>query len=91
MIDLNPNCSEATVRLRTDKLSNEEYKALVDVIKEWESSEDWCDDTWWSEECIFGVSHIKIKGNFPYNNFNDIDSKLYNIPFGDKVEVEYEE
>jgi len=76
---LNPNCSEAVMRIRTDAMTEEQKtKLLNELTEKFDSNEDKNEayDTSVSEETIFGIPHIAIDGQMPYNNSEDIDKVL---------------
>lgn len=86
---LNPNCSEAVMRLRTSKLTKEETAKLLEKLKSFEDGkdDDW-GETWSEESTVFGVPHIKVDGNAPYNNPEKIHGVLEALGIAGKVEVE---
>lgn len=91
MIELNPNCSEATVRLRTDFLNEKEKKALEDYIIDLEKDTDFWYEANWYHHSMFGMEIISINGDMPYNHYDDLIDKLSKLPFWGKIEHEYDE
>lgn len=79
---LNPNCSEAVMRIKADQLSkkkqNQLFKELEKAIKKYDY------DTWVSEATIFGIGCFEIKGDMPYNDPKTLEAIIK------KYEVEYE-
>lgn len=90
-IELNPNCSEATVRLRIDNLSIEEKRALSEYLTELEEDTDFWYDAGWGTGSIFGIEIISISGDMPYNHYGDLIERLSRLPFWGKIEHEYED
>jgi len=91
MDNLNPNCSEATCRLKIDNLTDKEEECVDVMLKDLEeNNEDW-GDTSYSTNTIFGIRVIEIKGNYPYNNDTDLANALDKLPFRDKFEVEFDD
>ncbi len=91
METLNPNCSEAVMRIRTDKMTPEQKDKLFKELEtKFDSSEnDEARDTSVSEEEIFGIPTIKIDGQMPYNNSEEIQEVLdENGVVGSWVETE---
>lgn len=90
---LNPNCSEAIVRIRIDNLSDIEIESIMGLIKSWETnSDDWdCNSgTYYDRGNIFGIEYIEINGQFPYDNYDLVKEKLKKLPFYDKIEEDWE-
>ena len=78
METLNPNCSEAVMRIRTDEMIREQEEKLFKELEEkFDSSknEDAC-DTSVSKEKVFEIPVIKIDGDEPFNNRGEIDKVL---------------
>ena len=75
---LNPNCSEAVMRIRTDKMKPEEREKLFKELEEkFDSGEnDEADETSVSEQTIFDLPQIVISGGEPYNNSAKIRAVL---------------
>jgi len=97
MIDLNPNCSEATMRVRTDNLNNKEeeelyrYLLLLDKYADEDNIEeyDWWYDTYIETASLGSVSWIEIRGDAPFNSEEKILEYLYKLPFAKKLEIGY--
>ena len=85
---INPNCSEATVRIKINDVDDKAVKELIaklelETNQEEESIGEWDDEktskkefewyeTYISEETMFGIDCIKISGDAPYNNGDQI-------------------
>ncbi len=78
METLNPNCSEAVMRVRTDKMTPEQKDKLFKELEtKFDSSKnDEACDTSVSEEEIFGIPTIKIDGDEAFNNSEEIQNVL---------------
>lgn len=88
---LNPNCSEAVMRIRTDKMTSEKKEKLLEELKQkfdsGYNSESY--ETYVTEEIIFGIPIIKISGAEPHNNRSVIEGVLDSHKVSnDSVEVE---
>jgi len=83
-LSLNPNCSEATFRMDLSNLTQSEIdkvgKAIEEIEREHtESSKDeenWWYDTWYGIEDLFGKQIMIIKGEVPYNCFDELEQAL---------------
>lgn len=84
---LNPNCSEAIMRLRIDKLKEKEIEKIENQMEEMEG-EEWWAETNWKRMKIFGIEAIEISGNAPFNNPDNIKGKLEKLPFFKKITIE---
>jgi len=95
---LNPNCSEAVMRLKIDKLSEKEIKELDNLLKDMDEGTEllgddednnfWYDTSWKDTE-IFGMRVMEIKGETPFNNPEELENKLRKkLKFFNKVKVE---
>lgn len=65
-LSLNPNCSEAVIRINTKRLSEEDKKKLFAELTKAVEKYDY--DTGVYENEIFGVEMIEVKGDMPYNS-----------------------
>jgi len=86
---LNPNCSEATMRIDLTGLSEEEIKGIEDLLEKLTSGdekEEWWYDTDWERVDIFGKDIIEIKGDTPYNSYEELIDYLRRLPYWDKVD-----
>jgi hypothetical protein len=89
MIELNPNCSEATMRLDLTGLTKEEINKLEELlakVEEEHSSSDNDDENWWFETSwatkdIFGKKVIEIRGDTPFNNSDKLLDEIQKLPF----------
>ncbi len=90
-IELNPNCSEAVMRIRTDNLNECERGRLTNLLQELEKDEERWYHTGFSDETIFGVSCITIQGDVPYNNLDWLTNNLQTLCFYDKLDIEGED
>jgi hypothetical protein len=96
-IVLNPNCSEAVCRIRTDNLTEDEKIALrakIDKLVNGDEDKDeagWQSDTSVYEETVFGIPCIKIDGDLPYNGSEELDGALEELPFFSKLKMETED
>lgn len=75
---LNPNCSESVLRIRTDKMNAFDKEKLYEELKKkFDSSENEdAGETFVDEDTIFGIPHIVINGDEPFNNREEIDKVL---------------
>jgi hypothetical protein len=86
---LNPNCSEATVRMDITDLPSAAVKKILDALEEIKNehggAEDgrkiadddaWWYDSWFGVEQVFKVTTIKISGDVPYNSFDKLVVEL---------------
>jgi len=93
-MNLNPNCSEATMRINLKNLTKAEIKQLSNLLDclSMESEKDeeskWY-ETSFSKENIFGISVMVIKGETPYSEGEWLEDQLKNLPFGHLLEIEY--
>jgi hypothetical protein len=79
-MQLNPNCSEATMRFNVTNLSEQMTKKLMKALEEIEAEHSTengnnipDEDAWWYDtsfyiETIFNLTTITINGDTPYNN-----------------------
>jgi len=81
------NCSEATIRFRTDKLTKEEEEKLFKALQKY--AEDGY-ETFVTQGEIFGIRCITVNGDGPYNDGDTIKAILNKFPFKKKVETEEE-
>jgi hypothetical protein len=84
-----PNCSEATMRIDLTDLSKEEIKGIEDLLEKLTSGEDsqeWWYDTNWERADVFGKDIIEIKGETPYNCYDELVNYLSRLPYWDKVD-----
>ena len=90
---LNPNCSEAVCRIRIDRLTDAEKEKLDEAVDKLMKNDemDWTDNTRSGHERIFGIECLIIDGDLPYNGSEDIDKTLHQLPFFNKLQVEYSE
>ena len=89
-IELNPNCSEATVYLDVTKLSERELQVLLEYLERLESSDEWY-DTNVDVNTLFGLKVVRISGETPYNYTEWLIDSLKALPFWNKMRWEYEE
>ena len=89
MIELNPNCSEATMRLNITDLPENVVKKIVKAIEQVKNENDgdeggngWWYDTWYSIDYIFNTRVITISGDAPYNHYDELVEEL-----GKKLDV----
>jgi len=98
MVDiLNPNCSESVMRVRTDTLTKQErdliYKyldILTDDEENYSSDDrkyDWWYDTGWEDICFGGIEWIEIRGETPFNYWDELENYLRKLPFIEKSEI----
>jgi hypothetical protein len=79
-IGVSPNCSEATIRIRTDGQKAEKIQALIKELEEhmdpsklmpgeWDDtdSEDQWSEGYVNERSIFGMNVLEISGDAPFN------------------------
>jgi len=48
-------------------------------------------DTSWAKKSLFGHPIIEISGGFPYYEADYLEKKLRALPFGKKLEIEFDE
>ena len=80
---LNPNCSEAVMHIRTDRLSEQEKDELCGILEK--AAEEYDNDTWVTEGELFGIQVITVSGDMPYNE----PDKLGEIVDKYDVDVEF--
>jgi len=90
---LNPNCSEAIMRINLMNLKEEERKVLKEHIKELEDEgSSYSDSIWydtdWCESDVFGTKIIEIKGETPYNHWDELEDYLRQLPFFGILDIE---
>lgn len=85
---LNPNCSEAILRINLTNLTKQEKELLDDRIKKAEEEEGWWGETSYSYDRVFGIDTVKIDGNAPYNSHDELIRHLNKLPFWGKVDYE---
>lgn len=85
---INPNCSEATIRFNTKKLTQKEeeklYKALEAYIKEYSY------ETYVSRNNIFNIPCITVQGDAPYNDGDKLMGIVNDLPFKNKITISEE-
>lgn len=86
---INPNCSEAIVRFRTDKLNQEEEAKLFEVIRAYVDKYNY--ETSVYRNMIFGIKCITVDGDAPYNDEDGLRGSVRKLKFIKKVEIEKEE
>jgi len=82
------NCSEATIRFRTDKLTAEEETKLFNALQKY-AEEGY--ETFVTQGEIFGIRCVTVNGDGPYNESEKIMNILNKFSFKKKVETEREE
>lgn len=88
-IGINPNCSELTVRFRTDKLTKKEEEKLFNALEVFVKEYNY--ETAVSRDTIFGIKCITVDGDAPYNNSDGMIAATKNFNFMNKVKIESEE
>lgn len=88
-IGINPNCSEATVHFRTDKLTEKQEEELFDALDSFVKEYDY--ETSVSKGKIFGIKCITVDGNAPYNDYQGMIDAVKDLTFMKKVKIEKEE
>jgi len=95
---LNPNCSEAVMRISLNKLSEKEKDTLHKYIEELdklandESDEyDWWYETYTKDDSFCGINWIELEGETPFNHWNKLERYIKKLPFIDKCEIGYSE
>lgn len=83
------NCSDATMRFGTNKLTKEEEEQLFDVLKSY--VEEYNYETNVFRNKIFGIKCITVDGNAPYNDEKGIREAIKKLPFMNEVKIEMEE
>ena len=95
-IILNPNCSEAIMRVRTDTLTKQEVSLInryLEILNDdWNNNYpnqkyNWWYDTGWDEISFGGISWIEIRGETPHNCWDELEEYLRKLPFIDKSEI----
>jgi len=90
-MELNPNCSEATVRINISNLNEDEIEELRQAIEclcmshNYEPAE--CDTY---TDSVFGIKTIVVSGDFPYNYGDDIDILIEKARQKFKKVIDYE-
>lgn len=86
---ISANCSEATIRFKTDLLTEKEekdlYDALESYVKEYDEGSCMTDVT---KEKIFGIKCITVKGNAPYNDTDGVIAIVDKFSFKRKIMAE---
>jgi hypothetical protein len=82
---LNPNCSEAVMRIRTDRLSAEEKERLYNTLDGAIKNYDY--ETYINEGTSFGVQIITVSGDMPFNKSEELE----NITSSYDVDIESDE
>jgi|GEM_PF-2736169 len=80
---LNPNCSEAIVRIDLRGLNIPRVSSLFSELEK-AIGED--SDTWINEKTIFGIPVLTIDGNMPYNDSETLNKIIDR--YTDKYEYE---
>jgi len=86
---INPNCSEATMRIRTDNLSKEEVAEIILCLERLTHTDNWYDTNYY-EDTIFNIPVITITGDVPYNGAKWLEDHLSALSCGKKLKWEYE-
>lgn len=86
---INPNCSEAIIRFRVDKLTEEENEKLFKALKSYVDKYDY--ETNIYDNTIFGIHCITVDGNAPYNDSDGLKKIVNKFSFKNKIEIEEEE
>jgi hypothetical protein len=86
---ISANCSEATIRFRTDKLTKEEEEKLFAVLEEYVEKYNY--ETYIFGDKIFGIRCITVDGDAPYNDADGLKGAIKDLPFINKVKSEMEE
>lgn len=85
----NPNCSEAIMRFRVDKLTKEEEEKLFNTLNTYVEKYNY--ETWVYRNTIFGIKCITVDGDAPYNDTKGINKSIKKLSFMNKVAIEKEE
>lgn len=91
-IELNPNCSEAIMRISIKRLTEKEKEILMDYLNLLDNlSQDnpneyeWWYDSYVYEEEFDGMIWIDIEGETPYNQWNELEEYINKLPFAGKL------
>lgn len=81
MIELNPNCSEATMRINVNDLNDEQIDELKEAIEniDIEKGEVRFNSTGndsISIKDIFGIKVIEVDGDFPFNHVEPLENVI---------------
>lgn len=95
---LYPNCSEATMRINISKLPETEIKKLEKLFKDLNESKDedgynsFADNTSWDIQKIFGIKVLVCKGDYPFNNGDELNEAVKKaVPMLKEEDIEFEE
>lgn len=88
-IGISPNCSEATIRFQTTKLTKEQEEQLYEALTAFVEKYDYETSVFRSN--IFGIKCITVDGDAPYNNYDDMMAAVKDLKFMDKVKIESDE
>ena len=88
-IGINPNCSEATVRFRTDKLTKEQEKELFDTLTSYVDKYGYETSVFRGE--IFGIKCVTVSGDAPHNDSDNMMASVKDLKFINRVKTEWEE
>ena len=84
---LNPNCSEATMRLDVTSLTKTEAAELEKYMGELEADEEFWYETSWSIYRVGGKNILEIDGDVPYNQDDELRARLGKLKFWGKIDV----
>lgn len=88
-IGINPNCSEATIRFRTNKLTKNQEEELFKTLESFVEKYGYETNVFRSK--IFNIECITVDGDAPYNDSIGLMNAIKSLPFIDKVEIQEEE
>ena len=96
MVDLNPNCSEAIMRISPKQLNKKELLLLLEYLQNLDNiaTSEPNKYEWWYDSYIYyenfdDMTWIDIKGETPFNHWDELENYINKLPFSGKLVIGY--